>query len=93
MVYLLGQRSVLPYKLCFLIGVIYAANWIEDANHMMLLMDLGTGAMLWSNVPIVVGLGYLAVNCLQQYKQDLRAGRFQRHTGKTLVELVDGDDE
>ncbi|KAA5547115.1 sodium:alanine symporter family protein [Roseiconus nitratireducens] len=81
MVYLFGDRSVFPFKLAFLVGVIYAANWIEDANHMMMLMDLGTGAMLWSNIPIVLALGYLAIGSLDTYKKSLREGRFKVHRG------------
>jgi len=41
-------------------------------------MDLGTGAMLWANIPIVVGLGYLSVGCIRDYTRRLEAGQFTR---------------
>jgi len=82
MVYMLGERSVLPYKFVYLLLVVYASNWIGDASDMIVLMDLGTGAMLWANIPIVLGLGYLAVRCMRSYDDDLRAGKFPRNDGK-----------
>ncbi|MEM7244357.1 MAG: amino acid carrier protein [Acidobacteriota bacterium] len=79
MVYMLGQKSVLPYKIVFLIGTIFATIGIQDTSDMIIFMDLGTGAMLWSNLPIVIGLGYLAVKCLNDYGTKLKAGEFKRH--------------
>ena len=48
---------------------------------MELLIDLGMGAMLWSNIPIVVLLGFLAVRCLSDYQRKLAAGEFPVHRG------------
>ncbi len=76
-----------------MVAVIYAANWIDDAHHMMVLMDIGTGAMLWSNIPIVLCLGYLAIGSLDDYRKKLRDGNFQRHDAQSLVDLADGKDE
>ncbi|QDV45860.1 Amino-acid carrier protein AlsT [Stieleria neptunia] len=81
MIYLLGQKSVLPFKCVFLAGAIYAANWIENADEMVKFMDLGTGAMLWANIPIVLVLGHLAVRSLADYRKKLAEGRFKRHDG------------
>ena len=53
-VYMIGKWGVLPYKLVFLVLVIVAAIGIEDASVMERLMDLGTGAMLCTNMPIVL---------------------------------------
>ena len=78
MVYMLGEKSVLWYKLAFLLGIIYAASSIDDTGDMEVLMDLGTGAMLWSNLPIVIGLSFLAVNGLTDYHRRLVAGEFTR---------------
>jgi AGCS family alanine or glycine:cation symporter len=84
MIYLLGRRSVLPFKLAFLASAVYAATWIENVDHMVALMDLGTGAMLWSNIPIVLALGYLAVASLGNYRKKLSAGEFKRHGDSAL---------
>ncbi len=78
MVYMVGDRGVLPYKVAFLLFAIAATN-IDSDKHMVILMDLGTGAMLWANIPIVVCLGFLAVRELNTYGRKLRAGEFTRH--------------
>ncbi len=82
MIYMLGNKSVLIYKLVFLAGCIWAAAFIEDTGQMMILMDLGTGAMLWSNLPIVLCLGFLAVKSLNKYDRQLKAGEFKRNDEK-----------
>ena len=82
MVYMVGRAGVLPYKLVFLALVIFAATGIENADDMVPFMDLGTGAMLWSNIPIMLALGFLAVRELRRYDEDLKAGKFERHDKK-----------
>ena len=79
MVYMTGKIGVLPYKLVFLLLVILAATGIKDTGDMEILMDLGTGAMLWSNLPIVLALGFLAVRNLKDYRRRLAAGEFPKH--------------
>lgn len=81
-VYMIGSRGVLPYKLIYLVLVVVAAVAITDTSHMETLMDLGTGAMLWSNLPIVIGLGFLAVRCIDDYFKRLKSGEIKRHDRK-----------
>ena len=90
-IYITGEAGVLPYKLVFLVAVIYAAAGINDVSDMLVLMDLGTGAMLWANIPIILGLGYLAVRCMNDYMANLRAGRFKRHDARNITEMADED--
>ncbi|MDY7109988.1 MAG: amino acid carrier protein [Planctomycetota bacterium] len=92
MIYMLGQRSVLPYKLLYLACVLFAANWITDTRDMENLMDLGSGAMLWSNIPIVLCLGFLAVRALNTYRGKLRAGEFPRRGEPSVEDVVSGKD-
>lgn len=92
MVYMLGDASVIWYKLVFLIGCIWAAGWIADTSQMETLMDLGTGAMLWSNLPIVLVLGFLAVNGLNKYDRKLKAGEFPKHGKPRLEDIISGRD-
>ncbi len=80
-VYIVGRAGVLPYKLVFLGASIFAAVGIQDVSQMGIIMDLGTGAMLWANIPIVLGLGYLSVDCLSDYGRRLKAGEFPRTDG------------
>ena len=92
MVYMLGLRSVLPYKFVYLICVVIGAEWIRSTDQMEVIMDIGTGAMLWSNIPIVLTLGYLAVRCLADYDRRLKAGEFPRHQAPSLTEVAEGKD-
>lgn len=92
MVYMLGEKSVLPYKLLFLVLVIVAAVWITDTDDMERLMDLGTGAMLWANMPIVLMMGYIAVGELNRYFRRLKAGEFQPHAAPSFADVVSGKD-
>jgi AGCS family alanine or glycine:cation symporter len=77
-VYIVGKVGVLPYKAVFLLLVLVGAVLIEDTAQMVPIMDLGTGLMLWSNIPIVLGLGYLAVREMNTYMKKLKAGEFKR---------------
>lgn len=92
MIYMLGQRSVLPYKFIYLAAIIFAAVWVTDTADMENLMDIGTGAMLWSNIPIVLCLGFLAVGCLRVYDRKLKAGQFRPHGAPPLEDVVSGKD-
>ncbi|MBL1217650.1 MAG: amino acid carrier protein [Planctomycetes bacterium] len=92
MIYMLGQRSVLPYKLVYLLLVIVAAVAITDTGDMEAIIDLGTGAMLWSNIPIVLGCGFLSIKCLKIYDRRLKAGEFVPHKAPTMTDVMDGHD-
>ncbi len=92
MVYMLGNKSVIWYKLVYLIGCIWAAAWITDVSQMESLMDLGTGAMLWSNLPIVLILGFLAVNGLGKYDRKLKAGEFPKIGHPKMEDVISGRD-
>lgn len=77
--YLVGPGGVIPYKLIFLVLIVIGAYGIESAHEMLLLADLGTGSMLVINIPIILGLGGLAVKCLRDYDRKFLAGEFKRH--------------
>lgn len=91
-VYLLGNRAVLPYKILFLIGVLYGAAGISGTTHILLVIDIGTGFMLWANLPIVLFLGHLAIKSLSDYGKRLKRGDFHPHAPPPLKEVVEGKD-
>ncbi|MHC4211495.1 MAG: alanine:cation symporter family protein, partial [Planctomycetota bacterium] len=84
--------SVLLYKLVFLFLVIVAAVWVTDTEDMEALMDLGTGAMLWANMPIVLLMGYVAVREGDRYFKRFKAGEFRPHEAPPFTEVVSGED-
>ena len=92
MIYIAGEKLVLPYKLAFLALVIVAAVWVTDTDDMESLMDLGTGAMLWANMPIVILMGFIAVRELDSYFKRLKAGEFKPHKAPRITDVVSGED-
>ena len=92
MIYMLGERSVIWYKLVFLMGIIYAAVAIQDTADMEVLMDLGTGTMLWSNLPIVLGLSVLTIRALSDYHVRLFKGEIRPHAAPSITDVVEGKD-
>jgi len=78
-VFLFGDRGILPYKFLFLIGTIIAPVMITTDRELGVLTDLGTGLMLWANMPILLLMGVLAVRELSVYFKKLDAGEFKEH--------------
>ena len=88
-VYMFGNRGVIPYKILFLVGIIYGAAGISGITHILPIIDIGTGLMLWANLPIVLALGYLAINSLSDYGKRLKRGDFHPHKPPPITEVVD----
>ncbi len=78
-VYLFGEKMILPYKLIFLLFTVIAPVLLSTDVELGELADLGTGFMLWANVPIILSMGYLAVRELERYWQRYKAGEFKPH--------------
>jgi AGCS family alanine or glycine:cation symporter len=78
-IYLFGEKLVLSYKLIFLLLTMLAPIMLRTDAELGELADLGTGFMLWANMPIVLLLGHLAVKELNVYFKRLKAGEFKPH--------------
>ena len=89
-VYLFEGRGTLIYKVAFLAGIIYGAAGIGSTGHIVTIIDLSTGAMLWANLPIVLALGHLAVKALRDYNRRLKAGELPVHRLPPITEGIDG---
>jgi AGCS family alanine or glycine:cation symporter len=92
MVYMLGARSVLPYKLVYLALAIVGAFLVQTDAELGGLADFGTGGMLLMNMVIVLTCGFLAVRCLDTYFKRLNAGEFHPHAKPPLEDVVGGKD-
>ncbi len=77
MVYLAGEKSVLPYKLVFC-GLIILATFglIETDTDLDNMTGVGTGVMLFANVPIMWIMGYQAMRAYKAYIARLKGGEF-----------------
>jgi len=76
-VYLFGERFVIPYKALFLVATAAAPIAATNADALLAIIDFGTGAMLWGNIPILLLMGHLAVRNLRTYFQRLDDGEFE----------------
>jgi AGCS family alanine or glycine:cation symporter len=79
MVYMAGRRSVVPYKLVYCASIVLAcAGVINTEEELDNLTALGTGIMLWVNIPIMLLFGGTAMAAYRGYFERLRAGEFDR---------------
>ncbi len=94
MIYLAGERSVLPYKLVFLLLIIVATvGFIETDRELDNLTGIGTGVMLFANIPIMWLFGYQAMRAYKDYIRRLDSGEMgPGHAPPSLEDLVSGRD-
>ena len=93
MVYLAGEKSVLPYKLVYCLLIIVAAlPLISTDEELDNLTALGTGVMLWANIPIMLIFGATAMGAYRIYMGKLKRGEFKRHAAPSIEDVVGGKD-
>ncbi|MDH3506398.1 MAG: amino acid carrier protein [Gammaproteobacteria bacterium] len=93
-VYLFGGRGVLPYKVAFC-SLILVATWgfIETSTELDNLTSLGTGVMLFANIPIMWLFGSQAMRAYHDYMRRLKEGRMgPDHPPPSLEDLISGRD-
>ncbi|MGB5209430.1 MAG: amino acid carrier protein [Gammaproteobacteria bacterium] len=94
MIYLAGERSVMPYKLvyCGLI-VVATAGLITTNVELDNLTGIGTGVMLFANIPIMWIFGGQAMRAYRNYMARLKSGRMgPGHEPPSLEDLISGRD-
>ncbi len=94
MVYLAGDRSVVPYKLVYCVLIIVAtAGIITTDAELDNLTGIGTGVMLFSNIPIMWFFGAQAMRAYKDYVRRLDSGEIGRgHEPPSLEDLISGKD-
>ncbi|MEM8548021.1 MAG: alanine:cation symporter family protein, partial [Pseudomonadota bacterium] len=81
MVYLAGEKSVLPYKVVFCALIIIATlGLIKTDVDLDNMTGVGTGVMLFANVPITLILGYQAMAAYKRYVARLKSGELDAET-------------
>ncbi|MCZ6777290.1 MAG: amino acid carrier protein [Ignavibacteria bacterium] len=80
-VFLAGEKWVKGYKLlyCGLIIVATIPALISTDAELDALTALGTGVMLWANIPIMLIFGTMAMRAYWTYMGKLKAGEFRPH--------------
>ena len=83
-VYLFGDRAVLPYKVIYCLLVIVAcAGFITTDAALDTLTGFGTGVMLFANIPIMLLFGRMAMKEHHRYLKRLRSGEFAPQPAKS----------
>jgi AGCS family alanine or glycine:cation symporter len=94
MLFLFGQRSVLPYKLVYCVAIILATapGLIETDAELDAFTALGTGVMLWANIPIMLIFGGVAMRAYHDYVRRLDSGQMKGHAYPRVEDVVEGRD-
>ncbi len=97
MVYLFGENKVaiLGYKVVYcLLAVVAASGFIRTDAELDALTALGTGVMLWANIPIMLIFGKQAMGAYHEYVGRLKRGELEAgaHTPAKVEDVVTGKD-
>jgi len=77
MVFLFGPRSVTTYRVLYCLLILIATSpLITTEAELDAISSLGTGLMLWANIPIMLVFGGQAMRAYRDYMGRLRAGEF-----------------
>lgn len=66
-VFLLGQRSVLSYRIVYCLLIMLSVQFIRTQDELDLFSTFGTGLMLWVNVPIMLIFAPQAMRAYHDY--------------------------
>jgi AGCS family alanine or glycine:cation symporter len=90
MIFMLGNWSVIPYKIVYCVMIIVSTlPFIETDADLDGLTALGTGVMLWANIPIMLIFGFIAMKAYHSYIRRLKAGEFHPKKARKLSEMID----
>lgn len=93
-VYLLGAKAVMPYRLLYCLLIVFACvpQFIRTENELDIVSTLGTGVMLWANIPIMLLFGPMAMKAYREYMGKLKRGEFHPHATPKLTDVIEGKD-
>ncbi len=91
-VYLFGERMVFTYKVIYCALIIVATSgFIETDADLDNLTGVGTGVMLFANVPIMWLFGHQAMRAYHDYVARLKSGQMgPGHPPPSLEDLISG---
>lgn len=92
-VYLFGARSVMMYRVLYCLLILASATpLIRTETELDIVSTLGTGVMLWANIPIMLIFGPIAMRAYHDYNRRLKAGEFKGHAFPNIVDVMEGKD-
>jgi AGCS family alanine or glycine:cation symporter len=92
--YLAGPRGVLPYKIIYCLLIIVAtAGLVTRDEELDNLTGLGTGVMLFANIPIMLLFGRQAMSAYHDYIRRFKTGKMAPpHKAPRITDVVEGKD-
>jgi alanine or glycine:cation symporter, AGCS family len=74
-IFLLGERAILPYKLVYCLLIVFSTSGIiTTTNELDNLTGIGTGVMLFANIPIMLIFARRSMAAYHEYVGRLRRG-------------------
>ena len=73
-IYLLGPRALMPYRVVYCALIMVSVQLIRTQDELDLFSTFGTGVMLWVNVPIMLMFAPLAMREYRSYFKRLENG-------------------
>jgi len=91
-VFLFGDKAVLPYKLIYcVLALVACLGFIKTDAQLDNLTALGTGVMLWANIPIMLIFGSQAMSTFHDYFRRMKS-EDDAHTPPSFTDVVEGHD-
>lgn len=96
-VYLFGDNPAISmlYKFVYCVAIVVAAaGFIKTDAQLDSLTALGTGVMLWANIPIMLIFGATAMRAYGDYIKRLKSGELDQtaHSPAPITDVVEGKD-
>ncbi len=93
MVFMLGQKSVVPYKFMFcLLVFVSTLGFIRTPEDLDNFSSIGAGVMLWANLPIMLFFGHKAMAAYKEYIGKLKRGEMQKTAAPSWSDVISGRD-
>ncbi|HED54867.1 MAG TPA: sodium:alanine symporter family protein, partial [Phycisphaerales bacterium] len=88
-----NKGAVLLYKLIYCVVIVVAAfGFIRTDAQLDSITALGTGVMLWANIPIMLIFGAQAMRAFHSYFKRMAAGEDPPHEAPPITDVVEGHD-
>jgi len=91
-IFLLGRRFVMPYRVVYCALIMVSVQLIRTQDELDLFSTFGTGVMLWANIPIMLVFGPMAMRAYHDYFRRLEGGQMPAHGSPRLREVLSGRD-
>ena len=89
--YMFGARGVLPYRVVYcLLVLVSCTSFIRSEDELDVISSLGTGVMLFANIPIMLVFGKQAMDAWHRYFRRLDAGEIRPHARPKVTDVVEG---